>query len=124
MGADGKSVERRQSADHELLPCERPADARLSRKPGRFGAAYVTLAQKQRRTPDNDGVRSRSRPACRHRPMLPGRALAARFVRQNEIEVVRQNERLKGPSSVRAAQYGSYLCWNEEFIARTCATSR
>src|SRR5438094_8589245 len=105
MGEDGKSVERRQSADHELLPCERSADARLGRKPGGFGAAHVTLAQKQHRTSDNDGVRSRSRPASLHRPMLPGQALAARFVRHNEIEVVRENERLKGPSSTRAAQY-------------------
>src|SRR5207249_9884055 len=109
MGADGKSVERRQSADHELLPYERSADARLGRKPGGFGAAHVTLAQKQHRTSDNDGVRSRSRPASRHRPMLPGRALAARFVRQNEIEVVRENKRIKGPAGLRAAKYGSYL---------------
>ena len=88
---------------------QRSADARLGRKPGRSRAAHVALAQKQHRTSDNDGVRSRSRRAGRHRPMLPGRALAARFVRQNEIEVVRENERLKGLASVRAAQYGSYL---------------
>src|SRR5438552_12371369 len=109
MGEDGKSLERRQSTDHELLSRERSSHPRLGRKPGRPRAAHVAFAQEQHRTADSDGVRPRSRRACRHRPMLPGRALAARFVRQNEIEVVRENKRIKGPAGLRAAKYGSYL---------------
>ena len=41
--------------------------------------------------------------------MLPSRALASRFVRQNETEIVRENERLEGSSNLRAAEYGSRL---------------
>src|SRR5205823_8916105 len=65
----------------------------------------LPLEKKKRREADHDGVRSRSGRAGRHRPMLPGRALAARFVKQDEIEVVRQNERLKRSASLRPAQH-------------------
>jgi len=36
---------------------------------------------------------------------MSGRALAAQFINQNEIESVCQNERLEGSASVRAAEY-------------------
>src|SRR6476660_1364 len=56
--------------------------------------------------------------------MLPGRALASRFVSQNETEIVRDNERLKGPAGLFATQHRSYLRSNQRFIARPCSTSR
>src|SRR5437879_866329 len=56
--------------------------------------------------------------------MLPGRALAARFVRQNEIEELCENERLKRSPGLCAAQYAGYVRPNQTFIPRTRAASR
>src|ERR1041385_7878727 len=95
MGADGKSLERRQSTDHALLPCQRSVHAGLGGKSGGPRTAHFSLAQKQHRTPNDDGVRSRSRRAGYHRAVLSGRVMASRFVSPNETEIVREKERLQ-----------------------------
>src|SRR5439155_1734881 len=74
------------------------------------------------RAPHDDGVRSRSRRNGRHRPMLSGRPLAARFVRRNEIEIIRQDERLKRFAGLRPAQHAREIRSNQGFIPRARAT--
>src|SRR5438477_2817856 len=54
--------------------------------------------------------------------MLPGGALAARFVRRNKIEIVRQDERLERFAGLRAAQHAGNVRSNQRFIARARAT--
>src|SRR5437762_1389333 len=85
------------------------AYARLGGQPCRSRIAHVALAQEQYRPPNHDGVRSRSGPSRRRHPMLPGGSLAPRSVRQNETEVVRENERLERFASLRAPEYASDL---------------
>ena len=79
---DREGLERRQPARDALLPRAGSADARLGRQPGRHRIAHFARAQEGRGAPDHDGLRSRSRRAGRHRPMLPGRPLAARIAWQ------------------------------------------
>src|SRR6266545_1077912 len=63
--------------------------------------------------------------------MLPGGTMAPRFVRQNETEIVCQNERIEGIAGLRAAEYASDLRSNQGFVAlprpvsgaRTCRSS-
>src|SRR5213593_833340 len=55
--------------------------------------------------------------------MLPGRAVAARFVRPNETEIVRENERLERPANLFAAEYGSHLRSDQELVVGTCPVS-
>ena len=50
--------------------------------------------------------------------MLPGRALAARFVRQNETEIVCQNVWLERTADLRAAEYACDLRSDQGFVAR------
>ena len=73
-----KRLERRQQSQHGLLPRQRSADAGLGGEPGRSRTAHLARAQERRGAADDDGLRSRSRRAGRHRAMLPGRHLAAR----------------------------------------------
>ena len=81
---------------------------------------HTSLAKKKDvARPDHDGFRSRSRCASRHCAMLSGRALAARFVKQDEIESVCQNERLEGSASVRAAEYVGHFRSDQGFVARS-----
>src|SRR5262249_28608903 len=124
MGANGDGLERKQQSSNELLPRQQSADAGLGREPGRSRAPHVAREKGRYRPPYYDGVRSRSRRAGRHRPMLPGRVLAARFVEQNEIEIVRQDERLEKLSRLRAAEHVGDVRSNERFIARARPTSR
>src|SRR5213593_194139 len=56
--------------------------------------------------------------------MLPGRVVASRFVRPNETEIVRENERLKRLASLRAAEHGSYVRRDQKVIARPCSIPR
>src|SRR4030095_7884231 len=60
----------------------------------------------------------------RHRPMLPGRALAARSAGQNEIEVVREDFGLKRSASLRAAEHVGHLRPDERFVAGTGSAPR
>ena len=53
----------------------------------------------------------------RHRPMLPGRDMASRFVRQNETEIVCQNEWIERTADLRAAEYVGDLRPNQGFVA-------
>src|SRR5262249_47965304 len=80
-------------------------------------AAHVPLTQTQSRLSNHDGVRSRSGRACGHRPLLPSRLVASRFVRQNETEIVRKNQRLEGPAGLRSIEYSGDLRSNEGFVA-------
>src|SRR5713101_10014869 len=56
--------------------------------------------------------------------MLSGRPVVARFVRRNEIEIVRENERLKRSASLRAVEYVGHVRSNERFVAGTGSASR
>src|SRR6266542_212760 len=96
MGADSRGLERKQRSDDELLSRAGFADTRLGGEPRRSRVAHLALAQKQYRTSHHDGVRSRPRRAGGHRPMLPGRSLAARSLEQDESEIIRENEWLEG----------------------------
>ena len=51
--------------------------------------------------------------------MLPGRALAARFARQNETEIVCQDQRLKRSASLCAAEYPGHLRSNQGCITHS-----
>src|SRR5436190_118836 len=106
---DRKGVERVQRAHDKLLLCAGSTDAGLGGKSRRSGAAHVPLVQEQYQPPNDDGVRSRSGCARRYRPMLSGRPMVARFVRRNEIETVREDERLKRSASLRAPEYAGHL---------------
>ena len=89
MGEDGQSLERKQQPDDELLSRPGFANTGLGGKSRRSRIAHLARAQTRCRAPDHDGVRSRSRCAGRHRPMLPGRAMATRSADENEIEKLR-----------------------------------
>ena len=104
------------------MPCPRFADAGLGGQPGGSRVAHLAREKDRRRAPHDDGVRSRSRRARRHCSMLSGRALAARLVRQNEIEIVREDERLKRFTGLRAAQHAGHVRSNQGFIPRARAT--
>src|SRR5438132_3439817 len=95
MGAKGQGLERKQQSHDELLSRTGFAHTNLGGEPRRSRAAHVALTEKQHRTPDHDGVRSRSRCAGRHCPMLPGRPLATGFACAYKIKELRENERLK-----------------------------
>src|SRR5437762_12523248 len=56
--------------------------------------------------------------------MLPGRTVAARFIKRDEAEELRQNERLKRFASLRAAQHRGHLRRYQRTLARTGRTSR
>src|SRR6266487_1573131 len=56
--------------------------------------------------------------------MLPGRPLAARFVRRDEAQEFCENERLKRPSGLCAAQHVGYVRSNKRSVARTSSASR
>ena len=118
MGENGKGVERRQQADHALLPRARSADARLGSEPRRSRTAHIASRKEQRRASDHDGIRSRSRRSGRHRSMLPGRALAARTAGRNEIESVRKNQRLERFASLCAVEHAGHLRSDQRFVAR------
>src|ERR1700745_3478995 len=49
--------------------------------------------------------------------MRPGWAMAPRFVRQNETEIVCQNERIEGIAGLRAAKYVCDLRSDQGFVA-------
>src|SRR5438552_592918 len=55
-------------------------------------------------------------------PHLQDRPLAARFVRRNEIEIIRQDERLKRFAGLRPAQHAREIRSNQGFIPRARAT--
>src|SRR5207245_9802732 len=118
------SPEPRQRRSDKLSSRAGFAESRLRREPRRSRIAHLARAQTRRHAADHDGVRSRSGCPGRHRPVLPGRALVARFVGQNEIEIVRQNEWLKRLTSLCAAQHASHIRSNEGSIARPCPASR
>src|SRR5204863_331436 len=94
----------------------------LGGQPGGSRAAHLAREKEGRRATDDDGVRSRSRRAGRHRPMLSGWPLAARLVRRNEIEIIRQDERLKRFAGLRSAQHARDIRSNQGFIPRARAT--
>src|SRR4030095_14562590 len=123
MGTDGKGVERRQPADNALLSRQRSAHARLGRQPRRSRVAHIAVAQKQHRTPDDDGVRSRPWRSFQYCSMLPGWSLATRVTERNEIESVRQDERLKRFTSVCAAEYSGDLRPDQRFVPLVSPTS-
>src|SRR2546429_6858220 len=56
--------------------------------------------------------------------MLPGRDLATRFIRQDEVEILRENEWLKRFAVVRAAKHSSDLRRHQRFVALSGPTSR
>src|SRR5207244_13084731 len=58
----------------------------------------------------------------RHSSVLSGLALAARLIRQNEIKVVREDERVKKFTVLRAAQHADHVRSNQGFIPRARAT--
>src|ERR1700730_18053393 len=124
MGENGEGLERGQQSDDGLLSRTGFADARLGGEPGRSRIAYVACAQEQGLGSNHDGVRSRSGRAGRHRAVFSGWTLAARFVRQNEIEIVRQDERLKRFAGLRAAQYAGNVRSDQRSVARACSASR
>ena len=105
LGEDRKSLERRQPARHALLPRSGSADAGLGRQPGRHRIAHLARAQEGCRPAHDDGVRPRSRRAGRHRPMLPGWTLAARFACRHETEELGEDFRLERFAGLRAAQH-------------------
>src|SRR5438128_2673081 len=56
--------------------------------------------------------------------MLSGRPLAARFIKRFEIEIVRQDERLKRFAGLRPVEYAGHVRSNQRFIASARPTSR
>src|SRR5258706_238595 len=102
---DCADLERGKSGEYQFLSGERSAFSRLGGESRRPGVAFVPEPETKSTPSDDDGLRPRSRTAGGHSQLCARFFLAAGDIRSIGTAIVSEDNRVKGPAGLRAAQY-------------------